>query len=185
MAAENTRNNIIRSAQKLFAKKGFDDTTILNIASEASCAKGTVYLYFKNKDDIFGAICKNFFDVQLNNYSNLKAFDQHVFTSEIKNLTLALRKKGLHLLFLSKTLENNQMVLENYAKFVRDEKEILEEKLRLGPSLGQSVGTLSSDISNLQKKVHSCLFVPSFVENTWNDSQMTRSFEFSSNQGII
>src|SRR4030043_2189690 len=43
---------IINAALKVFAEKGFYNTRISEIALEANVADGTIYLYFKNKDDI-------------------------------------------------------------------------------------------------------------------------------------
>ena len=36
----------------MFAEQGFFQSTISQIAREAGVADGTIYLYFKNKDDI-------------------------------------------------------------------------------------------------------------------------------------
>lgn len=43
---------IMDAAVKVFAKKGFYNSKVSEIAREASVADGTIYLYFKNKDDI-------------------------------------------------------------------------------------------------------------------------------------
>lgn len=43
---------ILESAIKVFARKGFHKSRISEIAAEAAVADGTIYLYFKNKDDI-------------------------------------------------------------------------------------------------------------------------------------
>ncbi len=45
-------HNILDSAGAVFAKYGFYRATISQIASRAGVADGTLYLYFKNKDDI-------------------------------------------------------------------------------------------------------------------------------------
>ncbi|MBR9979888.1 MAG: TetR/AcrR family transcriptional regulator [Desulfatitalea sp.] len=45
-------NQILTAAVKVFAEKGFAQSTIAQIAQEAGVADGTIYLYFKNKDDI-------------------------------------------------------------------------------------------------------------------------------------
>lgn len=50
------RNQIIDVAIELFASKGLDVTTVDEIAQAAGISKGTIYLYFKSKDDIFDAI---------------------------------------------------------------------------------------------------------------------------------
>ena len=49
---EEKRNQIIKAATKIFIKKGFFGTTISEIAKEADIGKGTIYEYFKSKDDI-------------------------------------------------------------------------------------------------------------------------------------
>lgn len=47
-----TREKIVSSAMELFARKGFDKTTVDEIVAKAGVAKGTFYLYFKSKDDL-------------------------------------------------------------------------------------------------------------------------------------
>ena len=43
---------ILDAAQKVFAENGFHSSKVSQIAKEAGIADGTIYLYFKNKDDI-------------------------------------------------------------------------------------------------------------------------------------
>lgn len=50
------RNEIIDAAEKLFFSKGIENVTMDDIARETELARGTLYLYFKNKDDILVAI---------------------------------------------------------------------------------------------------------------------------------
>jgi TetR/AcrR family fatty acid metabolism transcriptional regulator len=45
-------HRIIQAATKMFAKKGFFQAKVSEIAKEAQVADGTVYIYFDNKDDI-------------------------------------------------------------------------------------------------------------------------------------
>lgn len=45
-------NKILNSAGAVFAEHGFYKATISQIAAQAGVADGTLYLYFKNKDDI-------------------------------------------------------------------------------------------------------------------------------------
>lgn len=47
---------ILRAAIKVFAKNGFFNSKVADVAKEAGVADGTVYLYFKNKDDILVSI---------------------------------------------------------------------------------------------------------------------------------
>jgi TetR/AcrR family fatty acid metabolism transcriptional regulator len=47
---------ILRAAIKVFARNGFFNSKVADLAAEAGVADGTVYLYFKNKDDILVSI---------------------------------------------------------------------------------------------------------------------------------
>src|SRR5436305_2195531 len=47
---------ILRAAIKVFARSGFFNAKVADVAREAGVADGTVYLYFKNKDDILVSI---------------------------------------------------------------------------------------------------------------------------------
>ncbi len=67
MKDENKHKKILKAAIKIFAEKGFYSSRVSEIAKEANVADGTIYLYFKNKDDIlislfeeeFGRIVEN------------------------------------------------------------------------------------------------------------------------------
>lgn len=48
----NKREAIIEAARKLFTTVGYEATTISQVAREAGVGVGTVYLYFKNKNDL-------------------------------------------------------------------------------------------------------------------------------------
>ena len=48
----NKYHQILEAAVRIFARQGFYQSTIAQIAKEAGVADGTIYLYFKNKDDI-------------------------------------------------------------------------------------------------------------------------------------
>jgi AcrR family transcriptional regulator len=49
-------NCIINSAQKVFFTKGLMDSTIDDVAVSAEISKGTIYLYFKNKEELIAAV---------------------------------------------------------------------------------------------------------------------------------
>jgi len=49
------RSEIIAAALKVFARKGFHLARTEDVAEQAHIAKGTLYLYFKSKDDIYEA----------------------------------------------------------------------------------------------------------------------------------
>ena len=53
---QQTRDRIVREALKLFAERGYDDTTLADIADAADVAPRTIFAYFEGKEDII--LCK-------------------------------------------------------------------------------------------------------------------------------
>jgi AcrR family transcriptional regulator len=53
---ETRRENIIDAAEKVIQLKGFEGMTIDDVAVIAELGKGTIYLYFKNKTDLYHAV---------------------------------------------------------------------------------------------------------------------------------
>ncbi len=51
-----TREVLLKTAQKLFARFGFNKTTVDEIASAAHIAKSTLYHHFESKEEIFRAV---------------------------------------------------------------------------------------------------------------------------------
>jgi AcrR family transcriptional regulator len=52
-ATEQRRLAILRAARKVFARKGYTETVVDDIAAEADIGKGTLYLYFPSKEQIY------------------------------------------------------------------------------------------------------------------------------------
>ncbi|MBB3108091.1 hypothetical protein FHS18_000119 [Paenibacillus phyllosphaerae] len=61
-----TREDVVKSAVRLFKERGFLSTTIQDIAEDCGIAKGSVYKYFPSKEDLFSEVfdqCHNdYFD---------------------------------------------------------------------------------------------------------------------------
>ncbi|MDR3710302.1 MAG: TetR/AcrR family transcriptional regulator [Capsulimonadaceae bacterium] len=63
---ERRRRDIIEAARVLFIQQGFRDTTIDDIAKMTELARGTVYLYFENKEAIYATVLDEGLDLLLN-----------------------------------------------------------------------------------------------------------------------
>jgi len=74
-------HQILEAAIKVFARQGFHQSTVAQIAKEAGVADGTIYLYFKNKDDIL---------VQFFDYKTKQVFDS--FRTEVARADSSLEK---------------------------------------------------------------------------------------------
>jgi TetR/AcrR family transcriptional regulator len=55
--------HILKAAEKVFFTKGYESATMNAIAQNAELAKGTLYLYFKSKDDVHRAIVAKGMDI--------------------------------------------------------------------------------------------------------------------------
>lgn len=53
---ERRRQQIIVAAKRVFCEKGFNRATMEDIAKEAELSPGTLYLYFKNKDELYASL---------------------------------------------------------------------------------------------------------------------------------
>ena len=53
---ERRRQQIIVAAKRVFSEKGFNKATMEDIAKEAELSPGTLYLYFKNKDELYASL---------------------------------------------------------------------------------------------------------------------------------
>ncbi len=64
---ENTKTRILDAAKELFAKRGYDGSSVEAIAQEAGVNKALIYYYFSGKEDILDTITEQAID-------NVKAF---------------------------------------------------------------------------------------------------------------
>ena len=53
---ENRKNSILKAARKLFFERGFKSVTVDLIAAKAEVSKGSIYLYFDSKEEIYTQI---------------------------------------------------------------------------------------------------------------------------------
>ena len=60
---QNRIQDILQAAEKIFFSKGYEAATMNAIAREAELGKGTIYLYFKGKDDVHRAIVEKGMDI--------------------------------------------------------------------------------------------------------------------------
>lgn len=89
----NRRTDIIEAAQRLFTEKGFEKATIGEIAALIKISKGSIYLDFKNKDEILLAIIER----NVNSFiDSLEADIKDIKEPYLKVLRQVLQKNILH-----------------------------------------------------------------------------------------
>lgn len=52
-------NEILQAARLLFSQRGYSGTTLQDIADKVGITKGTVYLYFKSKEDLLASVIEH------------------------------------------------------------------------------------------------------------------------------
>ena len=68
------KQRILLAGVQVFAEKGYTDATISEIASLANVADGTVYEYYKSKEDLLLSTCKEHFQDHLHQLKELLTF---------------------------------------------------------------------------------------------------------------
>jgi AcrR family transcriptional regulator len=63
MDITDTREHILKVAMHIFSKFGFQKTTVDEIAKAAHKAKGSVYYYFRNKEELFQNVVEKEFNI--------------------------------------------------------------------------------------------------------------------------
>jgi TetR/AcrR family fatty acid metabolism transcriptional regulator len=139
-------NRIIQAAVKVFARKGFYNAKIAEIAREAQVADGTIYLYFQNKDDILINLFEVKMDLILQNMREKLALEKN-----------PLKKVEIFALQHLKMMENSkdlseviQVEMRQSSKFMKEYKnEKFFEYLRIFSDIveqGQKEGIFRPDI---------------------------------------
>jgi AcrR family transcriptional regulator len=75
---DNRRNAILKAARRLFFEKGFKSVTVESMAKKAELSKGSIYLYFNSKEEIYTQIL----------LTDIERFHEH-FSDLLKNCTSA------------------------------------------------------------------------------------------------
>lgn len=74
------RNTIIDAAEKLFFTKGFANSTMDEVAEIVELSKGTIYLYFKSKEELYCAIIQRAMDILKEMFKEAAAADGNGLT---------------------------------------------------------------------------------------------------------
>lgn len=144
--ARDKYHRILEAAIKVFAEQGFFQATISQIAREAGVADGTIYLYFKNKDDIL----VNFF-----NYKTKLVFAK--FREEVENADNAVEKlrslvtrhleefqrdKNMAVVYQAETHRNNRMAESQIKEMAKMYMDIVSDIVEQG----QQEGVMRKDL---------------------------------------
>lgn len=115
---EEMRTLILDSAHKLFLDKGFDEVSIRNIAEAIEYSPATIYLYFKDKNEIFHALHQeafrfyNEFNIELPAIKD--PFDRLVKMGEKYFEFMNLHPKYYNIMFLMEAPMQNEECIDDW-----------------------------------------------------------------------
>jgi len=112
---------IVRAARRVIAESGFDDASMERIAHEAGVAKGTIYLYFRNKEELLAHVAEHGF-VELMERARVATAHARGVTPKLVSLLRAA---------LEHTGENREIfrVLQERTQFGLERESLLASKL--------------------------------------------------------
>lgn len=120
---------ILEAAKALFLKNGFLNVTMNDIASATELSTGTIYLYFKNKEDIFAALAaigsEKLDEIVDKTLSGKNPLDKNNITKFIRDYLAIYNDYGCYfdLLLLNYRGKGQVNLSDGYAKDIREKTE--------------------------------------------------------------
>ena len=118
------KQEIYRSATQVFLDKGYNNTTLLDIAKLCKMGRSTIYQYFKNKEEIFYEVSISFFSELVSNLDSIMLEESMSSTEKIKKMlsvfifdSKADSQRFFQLAKVLMFLKENNSVFENKFKF--------------------------------------------------------------------
>jgi AcrR family transcriptional regulator len=134
---ERRRQQIIVAAKRVFSEKGYSKATMEDIAREAELSPGTLYLYFKNKDELYASLSLRilqYLNIRLEDVKKEKDIEPRRKIAAIKEALFDVYQFDPMILInmfhlqSSETLKNlSSPLLENITELSRNSLTILAE----------------------------------------------------------
>jgi len=143
---ESKYQRIMEAAIRIFARNGFFQSTISQIAREAGVADGTIYLYFKNKDDILVS-CFNERTIQVFEQFQKEVEKADSTVEKLRNLVQRhleefQRDRDMALVYQAVTHEKNQVVQSKVNEITKMYLDIVSQIIEQG----QEEGSIRKDL---------------------------------------
>lgn len=149
MTPEERKGQIVEVAAKLFAEKGFDGTSIDDIANACGIAPGLIYHYFDSKTDILRAIIesKSFLPRMAEILkAPPKATVEETLTELAKAIWEMLEERKEMVLMMHGEMQRNQEVVKVVGEAIKTGIRLLSEYLNSQKSMGRLREDLDNEI---------------------------------------
>lgn len=142
MEKDNKRNRIAKSAEELFSEFGYKSVSIDQIAARANVAKGTVYLYFKDKEALLENLIHGLL-VEIEKKKEAILSKKLALPEEIHELIYELLMVRKHQKLLYKlALEAKDMKTPSACKMIRMIDEKITSYIKLQLDVGAEKGLI-------------------------------------------
>jgi len=91
---ESKKRFILKATANILTKKDFDKITIDDIAEKAGVAKGTVYIYFENKEDLLISVFEDMTKDLENSIASIETVKPSLYLKEVIREELKFLKKN-------------------------------------------------------------------------------------------
>lgn len=140
MTANKTRNKIVDIARQVFAKQGYENTTMNDIAVASNRGRRTLYTYFKNKESLYYAVIEGEMDRISENMNkvaqtNMNVEDKlvEIIYTHLNLIKEAVQRNGN---LRAEFFRNIFLVSKVRKKFDHNEMEILAQIIEQGINEG-------------------------------------------------
>ncbi|MBB6675513.1 TetR/AcrR family transcriptional regulator [Cohnella nanjingensis] len=104
LRSEETKQAILSAAGKRFAERGYEAVTMREIAKEAGCSHTTIYIYFKDKEELLHALSMPSLSALKDQFDAFLLQSDGSPESKLKDMSMAfirfcLQNKTMHALF--------------------------------------------------------------------------------------
>jgi TetR/AcrR family fatty acid metabolism transcriptional regulator len=146
-APADKREAILKAATEVFARNGFFQSQVADVARQAGVAAGTVYLYFRSKDDLLVSLFERTMrDAIAEGVAALEGVaDPRERLTRIARLHLERlgRDRDLAVVFQVELRQSTKFMERFSSTFLRDYLGLIRDTL----AMGQSAGLFRSDIN--------------------------------------
>jgi AcrR family transcriptional regulator len=130
---------ILEASAKLFATRPFHEVLLSDVAAAASVGKGTIYTYFKNKDELYRAVLYRGFTELLEGLRLRLRKSAHQPRESLRVLIgeyVDYARRNPHLFELMRTVSTRPSERAKWAQKRQDLSDLIESIIRRGIKMG-------------------------------------------------
>ncbi|MFI3227458.1 MAG: TetR/AcrR family transcriptional regulator [Clostridia bacterium] len=141
------RDLILQNAIEIFCDNGFERTTISGVAKQAGIGKGTVYEYFKSKEELFASCVQTMLDYYNKGFMDILNQDisfREKLSEYFKHADQLFSRASVGISLMQKNPSGDMLFLHD---IFEEERLFLKEKLDFVVKMAIDNGEIRNDVS--------------------------------------